>query len=648
MQTPRSLSIEALECRRLLAATPTAAEQELLQLVNRFRTDPRGEFTRLISVASPIKARDPILQPDLDYAGVDGNVLRTQLQSLTPVAPVAWNGAIADFAKAHNAAMLARNPPQQFHSDTLTRRQTLLDAGVKLRFAQGEKINSENIYGYGKSPLHTYAAWVIDWQRGGPSGMQSKLGHRTAIINPDYEQLGQAITTYTGSNFGPQVNTQILANIENPPIMVVGALFEDRNKSGWYEAGEGIGNGQIVFEGPAGRFTTTSMSAGGYQIELPPGAYKATASGGGMKHSVVASGITVQASNVWRNLIYDPAAIPPDAIEANNSLATATLLSGQSQTLRSLSIHTPSDVDYFRLTSVGTGTAQVTIDFSHAAGNLDLRLLDASGKQLSASTTTTNRETITANLTRGTTYYVQVNSVGGATNGNYTLTVVPPQAVPPQAVADFASTHTLAQVSLNVVANDLDTDGDRSKLSPRLVPGTHSAFSLNGNTLAYKPPAGYSGVHRAQYVVRDDQGLDSAPGTISIFVVNLAAAQPWKSPRNVLDVNDDGLVSAVDALALVNGINARGVGPLPVIPVELAGLYGFLDPTGDGILSALDVLMVVNVLNVAGEGEAGASTARRIDREVATDLALDQLSAAAAFDDLTVISRRQKLPSGRG
>ena len=90
--------------------------------------------------------------------------------------------------------------------------------------------------------------------------------------------------------------------------MAVGALFEDKNKSGWYEAGEGIGGAQIEFKNIASGavVTTSSLTAGGYQVVLPTGTYSVKASGGNLKHAVMIPSVTVGTSNVWQNIVYDP------------------------------------------------------------------------------------------------------------------------------------------------------------------------------------------------------------------------------------------------------------------------------------------------------------------------------------------------------
>jgi hypothetical protein len=74
--------------------------------------------------------------------------------------------------------------------------------------------------------------------------------------------------------------------------------------------------------------------------------------------------------------------------------------------------------------------------------------------------------------------------------------------------------------------------------------------------------------------------------------------------RNRLDVNQDGFVSPVDVLIVINDLTTRG--PQPVF----SSADRLLDVSNDGFVSALDVLQVINYLNafgtVAAEGE-GAS-----------------------------------------
>jgi len=62
-------------------------------------------------------------------------------------------------------------------------------------------------------------------------------------------------------------------------------------------------------------------------------------------------------------------------------------------------------------------------------------------------------------------------------------------------------------------------------------------------------------------------------------------------------VNNDGQVTAGDALVIINAINAQvpSVGPLLPSAVDTT----FVDADGDGFLSASDVLEVINFINSA-------------------------------------------------
>ena len=71
------------------------------------------------------------------------------------------------------------------------------------------------------------------------------------------------------------------------------------------------------------------------------------------------------------------------------------------------------------------------------------------------------------------------------------------------------------------------------------------------------------------------------------------------NPTNALDVSSNGIVDPLDALAIINAVNALGVGPVPAPPV----FRGHLDTNADGLVDPLDVLLVINYLNSNGLGK---------------------------------------------
>jgi large repetitive protein len=87
---------------------------------------------------------------------------------------------------------------------------------------------------------------------------------------------------------------------------------------------------------------------------------------------------------------------------------------------------------------------------------------------------------------------------------------------------------------------------------------------------------------------------------------------------NAFDVNNDGFVSPIDVLILVNSLNTGGSGLLAAGSSAGSGEGGsgkyFLDVNQDNYLSPLDALMVINELNSrqnggSGEGEAATKAA---------------------------------------
>jgi Bacterial pre-peptidase C-terminal domain len=117
-----------------------------------------------------------------------------------------------------------------------------------------------------------------------------------------------------------------------------------------------------------------------------------------------------------------------DAYEDNDTMARATDL-GRLTARRTVTNLVMADAaDWFRFTTTATGGAAnyVRIAFSHAQGDLDLRLFNAQGQQVRLSDGSGNEERISLNGLAAGTYYVQVYGYRGATNPSYSLEVNPP------------------------------------------------------------------------------------------------------------------------------------------------------------------------------------------------------------------------------
>ncbi len=93
-------------------------------------------------------------------------------------------------------------------------------------------------------------------------------------------------------------------------------------------------------------------------------------------------------------------------------------------------------------------------------------------------------------------------------------------------------------------------------------------------------------------------------GSTSITVTGTPAAART-NPSNSLDVNNDATVSPIDALLVINALNATFAAQ-----AEGEDSPYYLDPSADGEISPLDALLIINELNrpsQAAEGEAPSS-----------------------------------------
>ena len=84
------------------------------------------------------------------------------------------------------------------------------------------------------------------------------------------------------------------------------------------------------------------------------------------------------------------------------------------------------------------------------------------------------------------------------------------------------------------------------------------------------------------------------------------AALLWQNAVNRFDVNNDGHVSPIDVLLIINDVNNKGARRLPVPPAPADIWPRFLDVTGDGFVSPIDILHVINTLNARTSAGAEA------------------------------------------
>src|SRR6185312_17261126 len=165
----RRALLECLEPRALLAgAAPTDAEQYMLELINRVRTNPAAEGQRLLALAQT----DPVIHQAT--AGWDLGLFYRTISSYSPEPPLAFNPRLIDAALAEDASMLANNSQQHSPAGFLNNPKVAVDTDGQAYcptgsgwWATGENIFafSQNVAGRGATGIDAYfeAACLLDW-----------------------------------------------------------------------------------------------------------------------------------------------------------------------------------------------------------------------------------------------------------------------------------------------------------------------------------------------------------------------------------------------------------------------------------------------------------------------------------------------------
>lgn len=314
-----------------MGSLPTNKEQLALQMVNRARLDPQAEMALLFdSDDAEIESAISFFET-VEAAAVD------QVKSTASTAPLAWNPFLADSADVHNALMIAEDTQSHNLPGEPSLGGRIQDAGYN------PVLVGESIYSYARNVLYAHAGFYIDWGYG-PDGIQDPAGHRLAMLDPEFTEVGIAFTANNGIKTGPFVTTHhygrpFEGQDQLPNPILVGVAMDDRDGDAFYDIGEGIGGVTVtaVNQLSGDVFTTTTWASGGYSLKVEPDATYAVSFSGasfGQDQSFV---VSVRSHNVARDAIavfsqVATGATGPtsgdDTIEAQSFGETISLLGG--------------------------------------------------------------------------------------------------------------------------------------------------------------------------------------------------------------------------------------------------------------------------------------------------------------------------------
>ena len=195
----------------------------------------------------------------------------------------------------------------------------------------------------------------------------------------------------------------------------------------------GAGGGGLVSTLSARAVTSYAASAAGTQTNgTAPALFSVASAQAAMVPPSAAASVAVTSSGSVSSGVTDGAGSVSDASAtgglsadsydtdgSNDSRDTATVLTDPAGTLNSLSIHSSTDRDFYKLVLENDATGENFVDIAFAAGqgNLDLHLINSSGTvAVKTGTATDSGKRIDLNGLAAGTYYIRVQSVSGSQN----------------------------------------------------------------------------------------------------------------------------------------------------------------------------------------------------------------------------------------
>ncbi|QDV83491.1 tandem-95 repeat protein [Planctomycetes bacterium TBK1r] len=212
----------------------------------------------------------------------------------------------------------------------------------------------------------------------------------------------------------------------------------------------------------------------------------------------------------------------------------------------------------------------------------------------------------------------------------------------PIARTDQVATFLNETIVINVSANDQDPDAatgapnrglDLTSIQIVDSPFSGDVVPLGDGTIRYIPADGFLGIDRFTYTIADTTGRVSSPGTVRVQVIGSRLQNPNLNP----DVNDDGDISPIDALLVINRLARSGASQIPVEDSDFGPPY--FDVNGDKVITPLDALAVINELarrqavSGLGEGIEGEQVGFIDDSEDAPAALVSDVIDLIAFDD---------------
>ncbi|MDA1014890.1 MAG: CAP domain-containing protein [Planctomycetota bacterium] len=298
------LGFESLEERRLMSATPidapisqfatadhevqatfeiSGADQYLVELINRSRTNPYAEAAR-----NGIDLDDGLLPGTLDGA---------------PVQALAPNQALRNAALGHSNDMIDREYFSHVNPESLGPVERIQRAGYS-----GLRNFGENLAWVGSSATTDLSAAVEQTH----ANLFRSAGHRRTLLSDAFREVGVGVAEGDFQGLNSVVSTELFARRLGDSFLT-GVVYEDTVvDNDFYSIGEAFAGGSIVATNMHGEaFETTVGSSGGYTLQLPDGSYNVVLTDSRLSNQVVGTAM-INGSNAKVDFEVSDLRISPD------------------------------------------------------------------------------------------------------------------------------------------------------------------------------------------------------------------------------------------------------------------------------------------------------------------------------------------------
>jgi len=298
--------------RSLQGTQPSPADQYMLELINAARANPQNEANVL-------------LNGDLNQGLPAGTITADAKPPLT------FDFELWRAAYDHSQWMLDNNVFSHTGRDGSSPTQRMQSAGYILSppWSTGENIAYRGTTG---------TPDLVQFTKNNHDNLFVSPGHRRNLMSGSFEEVGVSNVAGRFNNYNAVMTTQNFAYSGNRGPFITGVVYTDAvNDNDFYDAGEGLSGIIITAEdkqNPANLFTTTSLGAGGFTLDVNANTvYKVTFSGdlrGDGTSMTAVYEVSVNTENVKQDCVSDKLPVsnlPPSSEPTNPSTSQPTFKS---------------------------------------------------------------------------------------------------------------------------------------------------------------------------------------------------------------------------------------------------------------------------------------------------------------------------------